>query len=175
MATSQAMQKAETPDTTNPLFDNWVLCAHLPHDTDSSLNSYKKIMEIKSVEAMLALYQAVPEKLVKNCMLFLMRGDISPTWEDPKNRDGGCFSFKVTNKVVHNVWKHLSYILVGETLSNDPKLLANINGITISPKKSFCIIKVWLRTCSMQNPAKLTEVCGLSVHGCIFKRHRPAF
>ncbi len=175
MATSQAMQKAETSGTTHPLFDNWVLWAHLPHDTDWSLKSYRKIMEIDSIEAMLALYNAVPEKLVKNCMLFLMRSDISPTWEDPKNRDGGCFSFKVTNKVVGDVWKRLSYILVGETLSNDPRMLSNINGITISPKKSFCLIKVWLKGCGMQNPARLTEISGLSIHGCIFKRHKPEF
>ena len=27
---------------TNPLYDKWVLWAHLPHDTDWSIKSYKK-------------------------------------------------------------------------------------------------------------------------------------
>ena len=32
------------------LYDKWVLWAHLPHDTDWSLRSYNKIIELNSVE-----------------------------------------------------------------------------------------------------------------------------
>ena len=173
MDTSQTMKN--TSSETHPLYDKWVLWAHLPHDTDWSLKSYKSIMTITDVEGMVSLYSAIPEKLVKNCMLFLMRKDINPTWEDPKNRGGGCFSFKVVNKNVYQVWKYLSYVLVGETLTNDIRLLDLINGITISPKKTFCIIKIWLKNCKMQNPAQLADIPGLSIHGCIFKRHKPEF
>ena len=175
MDTLSAMQNTTQSLNTHPLYDKWVLWAHLPHDTDWSLTSYKKIMVIKSVEEMVALYSAIPEKLVKNCMLFVMRNEINPMWEDPKNRQGGCFSFKVPNKMVRSVWKNLSYLLVGETLTNDPRLLKIINGITISPKKAFCIIKIWLKNCDMQNPRQLTPVTGLSIHGCLFKRHKPEF
>ena len=42
------------------LSDKWVLWAHLPHDTDWSLNSYKNIMEIDTVEGMIALYKVLP-------------------------------------------------------------------------------------------------------------------
>ena len=161
--------------TTNPLYDKWVIWAHLPHDTDWSIKSYKEIMTLASVEEAIALYRIIPEKLVKNCMLFLMRKGISPTWEDEKNRQGGCFSFKVPNKAVFSTWKNLSYTLVGETLSNNHKMLNIINGITISPKRSFCIIKIWLADCTVQSPNKLTEIPGLSIHGCLFKRHKPEY
>ncbi len=156
----------------HPLYDKWVFWAHLPHDTDWSLKSYKKIMTVKSIEEMVALYSVIPEKLVKNCMLFIMREGINPLWEDKHNRLGGCFSFKVSNKVVPQVWKNLSYTLVGETLTNDVRLQRIINGVTISPKKSFCIIKVWLKNCNLQNPAQLTPIKGLSIHGCLFKKHK---
>jgi len=176
MDSSGTMETTVTSqEMTHPLYDKWVLWAHLPHDTDWSLKSYKKIMTVTSIKEMVALYAVIPEKLVKNCMLFLMRDGIKPMWEDPKNSKGGCFSFKVTNKVVPQVWKKLSYITVGETLTNDTRLLKLINGITISPKKSFCIVKIWLRNCSMQNPTQLTSIPGLSVHGCLFKRHKPEF
>ena len=46
----------------------------------------------------------INESIVKNTMLFLMRSGITPLWEDPKNRYGGCFSFKVVNKHVHSIW-----------------------------------------------------------------------
>ena len=130
---------------------------------------------MSNVEDMLSLYSVMPEKLIKNCMLFLMRSGINPTWEDPANKEGGCFSFKVSNKTVPQVWKKLSYVLAGETLSNNHKLSKVINGITISPKRAFCIVKIWMKNCSIQNPSKLTEISGLSVQGCIFKKHKPEY
>ena len=151
----------ETSET-HPLYDKWTLWAHLPHDTDWSVKSYKKIMTMKTMEDGLALSRALPEKLIKNCMLFLMREGISPTWEDPKNRHGGCFSFKVKNSSVPLIWKRLSFSLMGETVTNDNKLLSSVTGITISPKKSFCIIKIWLSTSDYQDPNIITNLPNLS-------------
>ena len=108
-------------------------------------------------------------------MLFAMRDGITPMWEDKQNRNGGCFSFKVLNKQVYQVWKTLFYALCGETLCRDRKYSNLINGITISPKKSFCIVKVWLRDCSVQDPSILIPIENLSTQGCIFKKHAPEF
>ena len=103
------------------LHDKWVLWAHLPHDTDWSLTSYIKLTELSNMEQVIALYNCVPALMIRNCMLFLMRKGINPTWEDPKNCKGGCFSFKVNNKNVPRVWIDLSYVLTGETVSNISK------------------------------------------------------
>ena len=157
------------------LSDKWVLWAHLPHDTDWSLNSYKNIMEIDTVEGMIALYKVLPEKMVKNCMLFLMRKGVIPMWEDKKNRNGGCFSYKIPNKNVFKVWKLASFSLVGETLSIGETMSPHINGITISPKKSFCIIKIWIDSCEYQNTDQINSKNGLIPHGCIFKKHKPEY
>ena len=157
------------------LSDNWVLWAHLPHDTDWSLESYKNIMKINSIEEMVLLYRMLPEKMIKNCMLFLMLEGITPMWEDKKNREGGCFSYKISNKNVYKVWKLVSYNLVGETLSLEKDMPKHINGITISPKKSFCIVKIWMDSCQFQNAEKINSSNGLSSHGCIFKRHKPEY
>jgi hypothetical protein len=159
----------------NHLYDKWVIWAHLPHDTDWTIGSYKRIATLTTIENSISVYKVIPEKLVKNCMLFLMRDGISPTWEDDRNRQGGCFSFKVSNNSVFTTWRNLSYILIGETLSSNQKMLKLINGITISPKRSFCIVKIWMADCSIQSPSKLSVVPGLSTHGCLFKRHKPVF
>jgi hypothetical protein len=158
------------------LSDSWCLWAHLPHDTDWSLESYKNIHTLESIEETIAVMETMPDILVKNCMLFIMRDGIKPTWEDPKNRQGGCFSYKVTNKHVYNVWKELSYVLVGNTLSKDANFVANVTGITISPKKNFCIIKIWMSNCENQNPGIITsEIANLSSSGSIFKKHMPEY
>jgi hypothetical protein len=157
------------------LADCWTLWAHLPHDTDWTTKSYKKIYTIKNVESAIAITETMPEVLVKNCMLFLMREGINPVWEDPQNRSGGCFSYKISNKNVYEVWRDLSYILMGETISSKAPFVLGVTGITISPKKNFCIIKIWMRNCSFQNPAVVTEVKNLISQGCLFKKHVPEY
>ncbi len=157
------------------LSDKWVLWAHLPHNTDWSLKSYIKILEVSNVESVIALVNSLPEQMIKNCMLFFMKKGILPMWEDPKNCDGGCFSFKITNKNIPKVWKNLSYMLTGDSLTNNKKLLQTMNGITVSPKKSFCILKIWTSTLKYQNVKELNEVDDVSFQGCIFKKHKPGY
>jgi hypothetical protein len=152
------------------LKNKWTMWMHLPHDTDWSINSYKKILTVETVEHTLALLVTLPDVLVKNCMLFFMKEGIKPIWEDEKNKNGGCFSFKISNKNVYDVWTELSYLLVGETISKNDAFVNNITGITISPKKNFCIIKIWMSNCEEQNPFLITnELNGLTLQGCIFK------
>ena len=157
------------------LHDTWNLWAHLPHDTSWSLDSYKKITTFRLVEEIIALNHNLPDTLIKNCMLFLMRDGIQPIWEDEKNRNGGCFSYKINNRNVVDVWKQLSYAIVGETISMNNDFRSDVTGITISPKKNFCIIKIWMSGCSHQNTQQISPIKGLNSHGCIFKKHNPEF
>ena len=158
------------------LIDKWDLYYHLPHDKNWDLSSYKKIMEdIDTIEKVITINDAIKENIVINCMLFVMRKGITPMWEDPQNRTGGCFSFKVINKQVYYVWKSLFYALCGETLCVDKKHNSLINGITISPKKNFCIIKIWLKNCTVQDPNIIISISNLLKQGCLFKKHEPEF
>jgi hypothetical protein len=160
----------------NDLKHKWNLWAHLPQDTDWTVNSYEKIHQYSTVEDTIAISETLPEVLVKNCMLFVMRNGISPMWEDPKNRNGGCFSYKVTNKCVCDVWRNLIFVLVGNTISANIQFVNSVTGITISPKKNFCIIKIWMTNCDHQNPSIVTnEILNLDSKGCLFKKHTPEF
>ena len=129
------------------------------------------VLHMNSVEQVIAVSESLPDKMIVNCMLFLMRSHIKPMWEDENNRSGGCFSYKINNNDVIKIWQKLSYSLVGETLIIDKKKHKCINGITISPKKNFCIIKIWLKDCSLQNPDVINYFKGFTNHGSLFKRH----
>jgi hypothetical protein len=72
--------------------------------------------------------------------------------------------------VVYNTWKQLSYVLLGETLTTEA-LSNTITGITISPKKNFCIIKIWISNCDNTQPSILTDIDGLNKPTCLFKKH----
>ena len=162
----------ETKSIFHTCNNNWTLYSHLPHDTDWSLKSYQNITKIDCVEQLIAIFDVIPDKMIKNCMLFIMKDNITPLWEDENNRNGGCFSYKISNNDVPKVWKNLSYLLIGETLS---KINANITGLTISPKKNFCIIKIWLGDCNHQNPNDINYFKGIDAQGCLFKKHLPEY
>jgi hypothetical protein len=158
--------------STHLLKHRWNLWAHLPQDSDWTSKSYKLIYKFKTIEDTIAITESSPDPLIKSCMLFVMKDGINPVWEDPKNRNGGCFSYKVSNKNVCDVWRELNYVLVGETISNNSSFVKCVTGITISPKKNFCIIKIWMTNCEHINPTVVTsEVKGLISHGCLFKKH----
>jgi len=158
------------------LNDKWNLYYHLPHDKKWDITSYKLIIgTIDNAQKLIAINETLPENVIKNCMLFVMREGITPMWEDPKNRNGGCFSFKVPNKQVQLVWRFLFYSICGETLCIEKKHNQFINGITVSPKRNFCILKIWLSDCSLQDPNILIDIVNLSKTGCLFKKHEPEF
>jgi hypothetical protein len=176
METDKDITSKSTSERHHTLKTKWNLWAHLPHDEDWSAKSYKEIHKFCTAEDTIAITESLPEALVKNCMLFVMKDGVMPLWEDPKNRNGGCFSYKVSNKCVCEVWRDLTYVLVGETISNNVPFVNCVTGITISPKKNFCIIKIWMTNCDNQNPNVVTsELKGLSPQGCLFKKHTPEY
>ena len=162
-------------DGFHKLFDKWVLYAHLPHDTNWTIDSYKKILTFSTVEESISLFETIPVVMYNNCMLFMMREKVKPVWEDVNNRNGGCLSFKVSNKSVASVWKELGYSLIGETVSENSDFMKNINGITISPKRNFCILKIWLKGCTYKKTNLLIDIKNLNKSEAIFKKHNPEF
>jgi len=172
---TDTMDTATALESFHKLSDKWTLWAHLPHNTDWSLKSYIPISTFSTIEETIAVTETLPTPLVENCMLFMMRQGISPMWEDPKNRNGGCFSYKVSNKNVTKAWSELTYRIVGGSISNEIAFVKSVTGITISPKKNFCIIKIWMTNCNHQNPGVVTSVKGLLAQGCLFKKHTPEY
>lgn len=170
------MDTVSIPTQSHPLNDKWNMYYHLPDNKNWDLASYTILMDnINTVEQVIALNNKVHDHVVRNCMLFVMREGITPLWEDPKNRNGGCFSYKITNKHVPEVWKNLFYYLCGESICENTDNCTYVNGITISPKKNFCIIKIWLSTTKLQDPSCIVNIPNLLKQGCLFKKHEPEF
>lgn len=126
------------------LNDNWCIYIHLSNDTNWDVNSYKIIATFNTLEKAITIIENIKNDIIIKSMIFIMKNNIKPLWEDPENKKGGCFSYKINNNNVYNTWKTLCYSLIGNTLIDDDNILNNINGISISPKKNFCIIKLWL-------------------------------
>jgi len=158
------------------LLGKWDLYYHLPQNKNWDLASYKLILgDIDTADKLVTIGEALTQNVAKYCMLFVMRSGVTPMWEDAKNRNGGFFSYKVANKFVPEVWRTLFYAMCGETLSSNPKYSPLINGITVSPKKSFCIVKIWMTDMSMQDGSVIIDIPNLTKHGVAFKAHKPEY
>lgn len=126
----------------NYLNDVWSLYFHDPYDMNWENNSYKFISTISSVEDFVSIYVAFKELWSKG-MFFIMREHISPRWEDENNKNGGCFSYKVLKNDLDEKLFEICSKILGETLGKNDFISENINGISISPKKNYYIIRIW--------------------------------
>jgi len=122
---------------------NWTLWYHSVKNNNWDKTSYKKLFSIQNLGDYEILKSIVQRVHLQNCMLFLMKGEILPIWEDPENVNGCSLSFKISGKDVLNDWN----MIILNTITSDIYLKdhQNINGLSISPKKEFNIIKIWTK------------------------------
>jgi hypothetical protein len=153
----------------NSLLVKLVLYYHLSNDKNWNFESYKLIQSVATIEEAVSLNENLSDNIIKYCMLFMMKSGIPPIWEDPRNINGGCFSYKVYNKYVVEVWKKMVYAFCGGTLMINKENMKHVNGITISPKKNFCILKIWFENLKTQNAEEVVDIDNLSRTGVIFR------
>ena len=147
-----ATSSQSSVDELHKLSNTWTIYAHLPHDTDWTLASYKTLFTTDKMEEFITLTESLPDQLISNCMLFIMKDNIKPIWEDAHNKNGGCFSYKQISNQFLQFGESFRINWLVAIFKKMKRLKNNINGITISPKKNFCIVKLWFSDCSNQNP-----------------------
>ena len=156
----------------HPLNTKWVLWFHNPVDSDWSVNSYMNVYTLESLENFWEVYNSIRKSNIENGMFFLMRENIKPMWEDAKNKDGGCWSFKISKKSVFDSWLDVSINCINETLFKDIEKSKSITGISISPKKMFCIIKIWNNDKNQNDKSLLnTNMFHMNINESLYKAH----
>jgi hypothetical protein len=153
------------------LNSKWTLWYHKSNDADWSLESYIKLASFSSIEEFSIVYDSLKPIHIQNAMLFLMREDISPIWESEENKDGGCFSFKIYRQDIYEAWNELSSLLIGENILKDKTMISCVNGISISPKKTFSIIKIWLKNNENNESSKYNNIIKFNFDDAIYKKH----
>ena len=157
----------------------WTFWYHNPIDKNWDLNSYTKIYEFHTLEDFCKIYNSWDDCLphISEGMFFLMRkldsgSYINPLWEDKYNRNGGFWSFKINKDDAEIIWKDLSNYLVGEQMCKYINDSMMINGISISPKRNFCILKIWNNDHKKCDKALLSnKIPNLAFSECMYKCH----
>lgn len=154
-AAAAAAPAAPVPILVHPIpTGSWTAYFHEPEDKSMTADSYKKLQVVSSWEALGAVLRELGPHKTTNGLLRIMRGDYSPLWENKANIHGGSYCLKVPRRTSVEVFnRYLAAAALG-LCAKDP---ANeIVGVTISPKKGFCIIKIWnLNAKRFNSPADL--------------------
>ena len=146
----------------------WRVWVHLPNERNWDIDSYKLIANISSLEQVLEFSNLISDQAISKCMIFIMREGILPIWEDPRNSDGGAFSFKVNHRVVPKSFRHTFYAMVGESLSDS---MSMVHGMSVSPKKQFSILKIWVG--KNAQTMKISDLDGLlETSGGLYRQHK---
>lgn len=145
---------------------SWTLYFHAPREKRWSIDTFKVIMKVTTLEEALSVFNEMGDKL-KRGMYFFMRDPIPPLWENYQNIRGGSYSVRGGADSGIEIYKHyvissmlnLSVespedMIVGISVS--PKI---INGPNNTSKIGFYVIKVWNKDSSKFNkPANLNLV-----------------
>jgi len=141
------MNETEITEEESWLNDLWSVYFHDPYNDEWERNSYTKITTISTIKEYNMLYSLLKEH-VHQGMFFLMREHIFPKWNDNENKNGGFLSIKILKNKMYDFCNDLFINLINESLLTEEHVSAwsTLNGISVSPKKHFCIVKIWLKT-----------------------------
>jgi len=120
---------------------SWSLYWHPTEGRDWSLPSFTHFGTMKTWREFLSLMEALTVSTLSDGMFFLMRDPIPPLWENSQNIYGGAYSFRVPKASAGASFVHYGIAAILETVTTSS---ANtINGLSISPKKHYNIVKIW--------------------------------
>ena len=120
---------------------------------DWSVSGYRKIFSITNIKTFWDFHNNVDcIGGINNLHFFMMRKDITPIYEDTKNRSGGCFSVLVPTNESHSVWEKIAACMCGETLVKDT---FGITGLSINQKSNVSVIKIWNNDRTKNDPSIL--------------------
>ena len=125
------------------LNDIWSVYFHNPISNNWERDGYIKISDISTVDDFWKIYDEIKD-YIHIGMFFIMREHIFPKWDDPQNKEGSFLSFKVLKNNIVVFSEKLLIKMLGETLLSEENAdkWNQVNGISFSPKKNFCIVKI---------------------------------
>lgn len=162
----------------NNLWSCWI---HYQNDSDWTINSYTKITEFSNLQELVLFVENLNEAIIKKAMLFFMKENILPLWESEDNINGGYFSYKISNNDIVALFKIIVYKIIGASFIEDEAITNNINGVSVSPKKNFCIIKIWMKDKKVlksldfavnKDPFAIHSFFPIEQQVCVFKAHK---
>ena len=98
-----------------------------------------------------------------------MRGDTKPVYEDPINKEGGSYSYIIPGYTTFDTSLYVMMKMIGETILDESEDFNNITGMSLVPKRSTSILKVWIKNKEHKVELKLDNK---NLRNCRFQEHK---
>jgi len=126
---------------------SWVLWYHFDV-TAWKVENFRVLVTMDTVEDVRDVFLIIQENPVMILEhLYVMRKGITPRWEDPCNRKGGCWSMKVDIKESFQVFVKTVIMVVSEnslSLEDGTNRSDLVTGISLCQKNNYnSILQVW--------------------------------
>jgi hypothetical protein len=129
----------------------WTLYFHSPGEKKWSIDTFHKLGTVASWEDFWNLVNALEDTKWCRGMFFWMRGSVPPLWENFQNIKGGSYSMCIGETESIDIFHRYAIgCMCGFVTTNAEDI---IQGITISPKKGFHVIKLWNKDATNYNKA----------------------
>lgn len=137
----------------------WTIYFHSPEETKWTLNTFVSLGSMKTWNQFWSIIEVLKSESFSDGMFFLMRDPAPPLWESHHHIRGGCYSFRCPKKEAPEVY--LTYIIASMMNGVTHDTNNKINGISISPKRGFNIIKLWNSDSQFDKPSNLVAVSSI--------------
>ena len=131
----------KTQDVCVNLDTKWFMYFHDFMDSNWNRESYEKLGVIDSIIGFWTIFHIMKDWLCYG-MFFFMRQDIFPKWDDNQNMNMSFMSMKILKMNTSDFMEEILVLMMSNSLFYDKNNAHLINGISISPKKNFCICKI---------------------------------
>jgi hypothetical protein len=120
---------------------SWTIYFHSPEETKWTLNTFINLGSMKTWRDFWSIIETLNIESLVDGMFFMMRDPSPPLWESHHHIRGGCYSFRCHKKDAAEIYLNHIIAAMINSLNSHPD--NQINGISISPKRGFNIIKIW--------------------------------
>ena len=139
----------------------WTLWYHEADCQDYSLESYMQVSQVGTPAEFWSVVDAIPKEAFENGMFFFMKKGVRPTWDSPENERGGAWSKKIDASYTHETFIDMMvHCVLGKLLQTHKETL---QGITLSPKGSFHILKIWNSASNLNDRKFITQASRLRI------------
>lgn len=134
----------------------WSVWIHKNSSNDWSLNSYHKVMTIHTIADFWRFINNFDKINYMEYQFFIMRNNITPTWEDPENKNGGAASLiiRISDPNLLKIWEDVCVMTINEQIYDK---MDEINGVSFNLKDDLTVIKIWNKNMNDDISKKLPE------------------
>jgi hypothetical protein len=105
------------------------------------MNTFISVGSMKTWYQFWAIMNELKLESLSSGMFFLMRDPCPPLWESHHHIRGGCYSFKSLKSDTPDICiKYILAMMLSQLTSHPDNI---INGISVSHKREFNVIKIW--------------------------------